>query len=120
MKNTHHLRFLCLSVFTAVFVLAVSGVQAANPIRISVSPGVTVLEVGGQNIQVETTAPVVVVLRVSGDSVQGSVELEAGTQSATVTITVLGPPDRVIFDARVVGIRSFREYIPKETGQGEM
>jgi hypothetical protein len=120
MNHTKFLRALCLTLVSSLLFWGVVAVDAANPVRISVPAGTTVVEVANYSIQIESTDDVIVAIRVDGESVQGSVELESGTRSATVTITVLGPPDKVIFSGRVVGIQVFREYIPHETGQGEM
>jgi hypothetical protein len=120
MKHTKFLRAVCLTLVSSLLFLGVVAVEAANPVRLSVPAGTTVVEVGGYSIQIESTSNVIVSIQVSGENVQGSVELDSGTRAATVTITVLGPPDRVIFSGRVAGVKAFHDYIPHETGQGEM
>ncbi len=113
-------RSLALGVSVLLLLVGAGVGGAAETIRVSVPAGTTILEAGGQQVEVQTTQTVIVTLQVSGDVVQGSVELVAGTKSASVTITLLGPPNRVIFSGRVTGNRPFRDYLPQETGQGEM
>lgn len=103
------------------FLLTVAPAHAMESVQIALEAGTTDLEVGGKQIRIETTGAVEVTLRVDGDVVEGSVRSAPGTRSATVTITVLGSPDRVIFRGRIRGEQIFREYLPhQETGQGEM
>ena len=104
-------------------VLLVFGVGvgvAATTLKIAVQPGVTLLQVEGIDIEVETTASVVVYLSVVDGEVSGSVEPAPGVRSSTVTITVLGSPETVIYKGRVTSPVDFTEYIfTQETGRGE-
>mgnify|MGYP000511859211 CR=1 FL=1 len=69
-------------------------------------------------LRIETTAPVVLYLQISDGDITGTVE--SSGVAASVTITLLGPPDEVIFRGRVGRGTIFAEYFPHETGQGEM
>lgn len=113
----------CLSIllFLLPLLLIAGSAEAAQTLQIAVEPGVTEIEVGDHTVRIETDANVIVSLTVDGDTITGTVSPASGTRSATVTITVLGPPDRVIFDRRFSREQIFRDYIPRqETGQGEM
>ena len=96
------------------------GTDAANPIQLEFEPGTTEVELEGHQIRIETTGSIIVFFYIDGDVIEGEVENAPGTRSSTVTITVVGDPDRVIFQGRVVDAKEFRDYIPHETGQGEM
>lgn len=101
--------------------LTVAPLQAAQTIQIAVEAGTTEVALGDQQIRIEASAAVVVTLTMNGDVIEGMIRTASGTRSATVTITVLGSPDRVIFRGRISGEQIFREYMPhQETGQGEM
>ena len=109
-----------LFIFLPLF-LAATPLKAAETVQFAIEAGTTEVEVDGLDIRIEASAPVVVILTVDGEQVEGVVRTAEGTRSATVTITILGSPDRVIFRGRVSGEEIFREAVPhQETGQGEM
>lgn len=120
MTCTQIRRFLPLLLGIALLAAASTAASAAVPVRASCDQGTTIIDVGGFQVEVETSAPIIVNLSLRDGSLQGSVELPAGTSSATVKMKVLGPPDEVIFDGRVFGTRFIRKVLPSETGQGEM
>lgn len=110
------------SLATAALVLLILAlpVTAAQMLKVQVDAGVTEVLFADQTVRIETTAPVVVYLEYSDGEVGGSVEPAPGVRTATVTITVLGPPDDVIFDGRVTHPIFFQAILPEETGRGEL
>ena len=120
MTHRNILRLLSVSLLLLPVLLVTEGTEAANPVQMQIDAGVTEVEIEGHQIRIETTGDIIVSFYIDGDIIEGEVENAPGTRTSTVTITVLGDPDRVIFSGRVVGMKAFREYIPHETGQGEM
>jgi hypothetical protein len=107
--------FLTLS----FLLLAATVVTAAVTLGYWIGPGVTELNYQGVDIRIDSTDNVIVYLAVENGEVVGRVEAGPGTQSATVAITVLDDPERVIFKGRVVAPSWFSDYLPYETGRGE-
>jgi hypothetical protein len=103
----------------AVLAVAAAPVAAASTLSIWVGSGVTELTFEGVDIRIETTGDVVVYLSMEDGHVVGRVELATGSRSATVSITLLDDPDRVIFEGRIVVPYWFADYLPQETGRGE-
>ena len=103
----------------AVLVVAVTPVAAATTLSIWVGQGVTELTFEGIDIRIESTGDVIVYLSIEDGHVVGRVELAPGSRSASVTITLVDDPDRVIFDGRIVAPSWFSDYLPQETGRGE-
>ena len=102
-----------------LLVVAASLVAAATTLSIWIGPGVTELTYEGMDIRIDSSGDVIVYLSFQDGDVVGRVEGIPGGGSASVTITVLDDPDRVIFDGRVVAPNWFSDYLPQETGRGE-
>ena len=94
-------------------------VVAASTLSLWVGSGVTELTFEGVDLRIETSGDVIVYLSMEDGHIVGRVELAAGSRSATVTITLLDDPDRVIFEGRIVVPYWFADYLPQETGRGE-
>lgn len=92
---------------------------ALQTLSLWVEAGVTEFEYSGYDVRVETTAEVIVYLSIEDGEVVGRVDTAPDTRSATVTITVIDDPERVIFEGRVVAPSYFSDYLPSETGRGE-
>lgn len=77
--------------------------------------------VGGVTLRISTDAPIVLMLEISGDSVEGLVEpaRDSGGQ-AVVEIFKVGPPDALIFKGKVIKATPFDDIYPHETGHAEM
>jgi hypothetical protein len=106
--------------FSAIFLaLGATLIFAAETLSVWVSPGTTDIEFAGVTVRVETNADVIVYLSASDGQVVGQVSTAPGVRSATVTISVVEDPSRVIFDGRVVAPVWFADYLPQETGRGE-
>jgi len=103
----------------ALLVLIATPVVAASTLSLWVGSGVTELTFEGVDLRIETSGDVIVYLSMEDGHIVGRVELAAGTRSATVTITLLDDPDRVIFEGRIVVPYWFADYLPQETGRGE-
>lgn len=114
MRSTRLWMPICL--FLACLVLPV---VAATTLQFVVEPGTTVVQIEGQSVRIETTAAVVVSLTSVDGEIAGSVQPAPGVRASDVTITVLGPPDEIIFRGRVSAPVYFEELIPTETGRGE-
>lgn len=93
--------------------------SALETLSIGIGPGTTELQYAGYDVRVETTGDVIVYLSIEDGEVVGRVDALPGTAGATVTITVIADPDRVIFEGRVVAPTVFSDYLPQETGRGE-
>jgi hypothetical protein len=98
---------------------AVSAADTAS-YKFSVPAGSTEVEIGGHRLLVETSDPVIIYVDVDGDLIVGAVEPVERGDVATVTVTLVGPPDRVLFRGRITEKTIFREVLPHETGHGEM
>jgi len=104
----------------ALLAMTVALVAAATTtFSIWVGSGVTELTYAGVDVRIDTTGDVIVYLSIEDGDVVGRVEAVPGTRSATVTITILDDPDRVIYEGGVVAPHWFADYMPEETGRGE-
>ena len=119
MTSRIRLIFLTLGLLAMAATLAVTLVVAATTLSVWISPGVTELTYDGVDVRIDSSGDVIVYLSVENGDVVGRVEAAPGTKGATVTITVLDDPDRIIFDGRVVAPSWFTDYLPHETGRGE-
>jgi hypothetical protein len=84
-----------------------------------VEPGVTEFEYAGFDVRVETSDDVIVHLSLVDGEVVGRVDAAPGTRGASVLITIVDDPERIIFQGRVVAETWFADYFPNETGRGE-
>lgn len=111
------IRTLLLALTLVVATSALTG--ALETLSLYVAPGTTEFEYQGFDVRVETTGEIIVHLTVEHGEVVGQVDAMPGTRSATVTITVIADPERIIFEGKVVAPSWFADYLPQETGRGE-
>lgn len=108
-----------LLLLAAIAALLAISVSAAQIVQFYVDAGTTVVEVAGQEVRIETSAPVIVSLSANDGMISGGAEPAAGVRGAIVSITVLGPPDTIIFKGKVTVPVWFEDALPHETGRGE-
>ena len=100
---------------------APSGAETSHH-KFSAPAGITQHQLGGQTVQVNASAPVIVYVIVNGDTVTGAVEPAFG--QADVSITLMNDPvskeyDQLLFHGRVREITWFDSIQPHETGHTE-
>ena len=103
----------------AILGMATTLLFAAETVAIWVGPGVTDIEYEGFDVRVETSGDIIVYLSVEDGEVVGRVDAAPGTRGATVLVTLVDDPSRIIFEGRVVAPVWFTDYLPHETGRGE-
>lgn len=103
---------LCVVVGTAL---------AAQPLRIALDAGTSVVEYGDQEYVVETTAPIVVEFSSRGGTVTATVQLyDPNSGAAHVIITEADDPLNVIFQGVVRDAADLADlFFHNETGRGE-
>lgn len=108
-----------LLLLAAIAALLAIPVNAAQVLQFYVDAGTTVVEIDGREVRIETSAPVIVSLSATDGVISGGAEPAPGIRGAIVSITVLGPPDTIIFKGKVTDPVWFEDVLPHETGRGE-
>ncbi len=109
--------FAALALVAAVLLsTVVQPAEAANVLKLKLEAGRHEVRVGDQTLVIETSEDLVVRVQRDGDFIRGVIEAADANRVARVTITLLGPPDRVIFGGEVSGPTTFDSSSPEETG----
>ena len=106
-------------VLTALVGALVGPVEAVNTLKLQLEPGSHELNIDGNELVIETNRPLVVQLHARDGLIRGVLEA-VGAAEATVRITLLGPPDVVIFDGQVQDPVDFDSSNADETGHAEL
>lgn len=111
---------LALAVSLTLLATTLPHAQAADQVKFTVHAGETVTQsIGDYEVQVEATDDVVVYLSLDGDSLMSGLEPgRAAEGDPYVTLTLLGPPDQVIFNG-VVRDQIMTLFFTNETGHTE-
>jgi hypothetical protein len=100
---------------------ALGPVEAANVYKLTLPAGTHELVIGGEELVVWTSDDVVVDLSAARGLIHGIIEAAESSVSVRVTITLIGPPDTVIYDGRVEDVPvEFEATSSEETGHAEL
>ncbi len=112
--------FAALALLVAVLLsVVVQPVEAANTLRFTLEAGRHEVRVDDQTLIIETNRDLVVRIQAEDGFIEGVIEAARASDVAHVVITLVGPPDRVIFGGDVSGPTTFDSSSPEETGASD-